>query len=68
MDTQQNFRPAEAAEYLRISKAQLWKLVKEGLIKTVKLSPQVTIIRRREIERFLDSAVQAGGCDEKPNA
>ncbi len=64
MDTQQNFRPAEAAEYLRISKAQLWKLVKEGLIKTVKLSPQVTIIRRGELEKLLDREEQEGGYDE----
>jgi len=64
MNTQQNFRPAEAAEYLRISKAQFWKLVKAGLIKTVKLSPQVTIIRREEIEKFLDRAVIEGGNDE----
>jgi len=58
MEDLQNFRPAEAARYLRISTSQLWNLIKEGKIKTVKLSKQVTIIRRSEIEKFLEDAAQ----------
>jgi len=56
MENLENFRPAEAARYLRISISQLWNLIKAGEIKTVKLSKQVTIIRKAEIEAFLDRA------------
>ena len=52
----QNFRPAEAARFLRISLSQFWNLVKVGKIRTVKLSKQVTIIRRAELETFLEKA------------
>ena len=58
MENLENFRPAEAARYLRISQAQLWNLIKAGEIKTVKLSKQVTIIRRSEIEAFIDRAAE----------
>ncbi|ADV45495.1 helix-turn-helix domain-containing protein [Nitratifractor salsuginis] len=54
----QNFRPAEAARFLRISLSQLWNLIKAGKIRTVKLSKQVTIIRRAELETFLDKATR----------
>jgi len=58
MKAQENFRPTEAAEYLRISKSQLWNLIREGEIKAIKLSPQVTIIRKKEIDEFLNRAAQ----------
>lgn len=58
MDDLENFRPLEAARFLRISISQLWNLIKDGKIKTIKLSKQVTIIRRSEIEAFLDKAAE----------
>jgi len=58
MDDLANFRPSEAARYLRISIAQLWNYIKDGKIKTVKLSKQVTIIRRADLDHFISQ--QAG--------
>jgi excisionase family DNA binding protein len=43
----------EAAQYLRISRALLYKLIHEGRIKTVKINSR-TIIRDAELERFLN--------------
>ncbi len=58
MEDLENFRPSEAARYLRISLSQLWKLIHARKIKTVKLSPQVTIIRRAELEAFIEKATE----------
>lgn len=58
MENLENFRPSEAAHFLRISTSQLWNLIKEGKIKTVKLSKQVTIIRKSELESFLNKAAE----------
>ena len=43
----------EAAQYLRIFRALLYKLIHDGRIKTVKVGAR-TIIRSAEMERFLD--------------
>ncbi len=58
MEDLENFRPSEAARYLRISISQFWNLVKEGKINTVKLSKQVTIIRKSELEALLDKSTE----------
>ena len=54
MENLENFRPSEAARYLRVSVSQLWNFIKAGKIKTVKLSKQVTIIRKADLDRFID--------------
>jgi len=43
----------EAAQYLRISRALLYELIRDGRIKTVKINSR-TIIRDAELERFLN--------------
>jgi excisionase family DNA binding protein len=43
----------EAAQYLRISRAFLYQLIRNGRIKTVKIGTR-TIIRGAELEQFLD--------------
>jgi excisionase family DNA binding protein len=43
----------EAAQYLRISRAHLYKLIHDRRIKTVKIGAR-TIIRGDELGRFLD--------------
>jgi excisionase family DNA binding protein len=43
----------EAAQYLRISRALLYQLIREGRIKIVKIGTR-TIVRGAELERFLD--------------
>jgi len=47
------FTVGEAAHYLRISRALLYQLIRQGRIKTVKIGTR-TIIRGAELERFLD--------------
>ena len=47
------FTIVEAAQYLRISRALLYQLIRQGRIKTVKIGAR-TIVRGAELERFLD--------------
>ncbi len=47
------FTVNEAAQYLRISRALLYQLIRQGRIKTIKIGAR-TIIRGAELERFLD--------------
>lgn len=51
----QNYRPKEGAEYLAVSIATFWNYVKDGKIKTKKLSPRVTIVSIQELESFVNS-------------
>jgi len=47
------FTIGEAAQYLRISRALLYQLIRKGRIKTIKIGSR-TIVRGAELERFLD--------------
>lgn len=47
------FTIREAAQYLRISRALLYQLIRKGQIRTVKIGTR-TILRGTELERFLD--------------
>jgi excisionase family DNA binding protein len=47
------FAIGEAAKYLCIFRALLYKLIHEGRIKTVKIGAR-TIVRGAELERFLN--------------
>ena len=51
------FTVGEAAQYLRISRALLYQLIRQGRIKTVKIGAR-TIVRSAELERFLTSSKQ----------
>ena len=57
-DFKQNFRPQEAAEYLGVGRSTLWRYIREGHIKTKKLSQRVTIISKAELERFANEGVK----------
>jgi len=47
-----NFTPAEAADYLRISKVTLWKLNKEKIIPCIRIG-KVVLYRKSDIDRVL---------------
>jgi excisionase family DNA binding protein len=47
------FTVSEAAQYLRISRALLYQLIRSGRIRTVKIGTR-TIVRGAELGRFLD--------------
>jgi len=49
----ENYRAKEACKYLSIGESTLWLYVRQGKVKTVKLSPRVTIFKRSELDRFI---------------
>ncbi len=44
----------EAAAYLRISRAHLFKLLKRGLLRRTKISTRKCFIPRAELDRFIE--------------
>lgn len=50
---QENFRPKEAAEFLRIGLSTLWLKIKLGKIKRRKPSAGTTVITREELLAYL---------------
>ncbi len=44
---------AEVREKLRISKATLWRWIKDGKLSTVKLSERKIYVRKTEMERLI---------------
>jgi excisionase family DNA binding protein len=47
------FRPKEAARYLSVGLSTFWLYVQQKKIKTVKLSDQVTIVTKAELDAFI---------------
>jgi excisionase family DNA binding protein len=43
----------EVRERLKISKATLWRWIKDGKLSTVKLSERKIYVKRNELERFI---------------
>lgn len=54
----QNLRPKDAANYLAIGLSTLWLYIKQGKLKAYKLSPQVTIIKREDLDNFINSRME----------
>ena len=48
------YRPNEARVYLGISLSTFWNYVKDGKIKTQKLSTRVTVVSIDELEAFIN--------------
>lgn len=44
---------AEVREKLRISKATLWRWIKDNKLRTVKLSERKIYVEKEELERFI---------------
>ena len=47
------YRPKEAARFLAIGLSTFWLFVKQGKIKTTKLSERITVVSENELERFI---------------
>jgi len=43
----------EAAQRIRVSRATLFKFIKEGRLQVVRLSARKVLIRREELEKFI---------------
>ena len=52
------FTAEEAADYLRISRAGIYRLMKERKLPRAKIGDR-TVIRRVDLDAFLDRAVEA---------
>jgi excisionase family DNA binding protein len=48
----ENYRPKEAAQYLGVGIATIWRYIKDGKLTAHKISDRVTIIHRLELEKF----------------
>jgi len=48
-----NLRAKEVAKYLGIGESTVWLYVKQGKLKTIKLSARVTIFRKEAIDDFI---------------
>ena len=58
MNTVQNYRPKDAAKFLGVGLSTVWLYVKQGKLKTIKLSDRVTIISKESLDNFINSSVE----------
>ncbi len=54
----ENMRAKQASQFLSCGKSTLWLWVKQGKIKSYKLSDRVTIFKRTELEAFINASVE----------
>lgn len=52
----ENMRAKQASQFLSCGKSTLWLWVKQGKIKSYKLSDRVTIFKRTELEEFVNGS------------
>lgn len=53
-NTIQNYRPREAAKILAIGLSTVWLYIKQGKLKSYKLSDRVTVIKHSDLQAFID--------------
>lgn len=53
----ENLRAKEAAKYLGVGLSTVWLYAKQGKITAIKLSDRVTIFRKEDLTRFINSNV-----------
>jgi excisionase family DNA binding protein len=46
----------EAAAKLRLSRATLFKLIKDGRLQPVRITPRKVLVRSEELERFIEES------------
>lgn len=51
----QNFRAKEAAKYLGVGLSTVWLYVKQKKITAIKLSDRVTIFKKENLDRFINT-------------
>ncbi len=50
-----NMRVQATADHIGCSKSHVWALVKQGKIKSYKISQRITIFKRNEVDAFLEN-------------
>lgn len=53
-----NFRPKDAAKYLGIGLSTIWLYAKQGKITPIRLSKQVTIFKKEDLDNFITKAAE----------
>lgn len=56
---QANLRAKEAAQYLGIGVSTLWAFTKAGQLRSIRLSPRVTVWAKSELDAFVSSRAGA---------
>lgn len=56
VDVDNTVNVAEAAKILKISRATLWRYIKDGRLTAIRYSTKKVLIRREEIDRFIMQA------------
>lgn len=56
VDVNNTVNVMQAANDLKISRATLWRYIKQGKIAVIRYSAKKVLIRREEIERFIREA------------
>jgi excisionase family DNA binding protein len=51
-------RPKEAARHLSVSESCIWQLLKRGDLTSYKLSPKVTVLKKSELDKYVQSRVK----------
>jgi predicted site-specific integrase-resolvase len=54
MNELQQFRPSYVAKILSISIATFWRLVRDGKLKTSKLTPRTTTVSAKDLASFIN--------------
>ncbi len=57
MSNLENVRPKEAAKYLGVGLSTIWLYAKQKKITPIKLSERVTIFKKEDLDRFINSGV-----------
>ncbi len=53
-----NMRAKEAAQYLGVGLSTIWLYVKQKKITAIKLSDRVTIFKKEDLDRFINTKVE----------
>ena len=54
MSNKQNYRPREAAEYIGCGLSTIWLFIKQSKLKAYKLSDRITIIKKEDLDAFIN--------------
>jgi excisionase family DNA binding protein len=55
--TKQNFRAAEAAEYLGIGLSTIWLYAKQGRLHPIKISPRITVFKKSDLDALIEKGM-----------
>jgi excisionase family DNA binding protein len=60
MEFSENMRAKDASRYLGVAKSTIWNYVKQGRIKAYRISEQVTIFKKSELDMLINGGANNG--------